>query len=134
PLVTAGSGLALGLGGQWRRDADHSDATALPSIAGGELILSGSCSSTTRTQIDHACRAYPSIGLDIYALAEAFDATIESVLATCRESLGDTPVVVYAGNSPDAVAEAQEKLGRDAAGALIERAMGRLARTLVGDN
>ena len=45
--------------------------------------------------------------------------------------LGTTPVVIAASAPPDKVAAVQARFGRDAAGALIEDAMARIAFALV---
>lgn len=132
-LVTAGSGLALGLGAQWRDETATDDANALASVDGFELILSGSCSRATRAQVAQARKVYPSHYLDVFALAEDFDATIQAVLSAYREGLAHSPVLIYASAAPETVAGAQEQLGREHAGALVERAMGQIAQHLVAE-
>lgn len=130
-LVTAGSGLALGLGRQWA--ATRAEAAALAPVAGGEAILSGSCSTATRGQIAHAREHYVHHYLDVFALAEDFEATVAAARDAAERGLVDGPVLIYASETPDTVARAQALLGREAAGALVERAMGQLARALVDE-
>jgi 3-dehydrotetronate 4-kinase len=45
--------------------------------------------------------------------------------------LGDQPILISASAPPDVVRTAQEKLGRERAGALVERALAHVARGLV---
>ena len=45
--------------------------------------------------------------------------------------LGDKPIVIAASAPPDKVAALQQKLGRDGAGALIERTLAHIADDLV---
>ncbi|MBH03392.1 MAG: hypothetical protein CMP08_04620 [Xanthomonadales bacterium] len=130
-LVTAGSGLALGLGPHWATSG--AEAGILKPVAGGEAILSGSCSTATRGQIAHAREHYASHYLDVFALAEDFEATVAAARAAAERGLADGPVLIYASETPDVVDKAQTQLGREAAGFLVERAMGDLATTLVDD-
>ena len=52
-------------------------------------------------------------------------------IAWAAGRLGATPIVIAASAPPDKVAAVQQALGRDAAGALIEEAMARIAAALV---
>ena len=47
------------------------------------------------------------------------------------DRLGAAPVVIAASAPPEKVAELQRRLGRDAAGALIEQTLARIAEDLV---
>ncbi|MGE5090074.1 MAG: 3-oxo-tetronate kinase, partial [Candidatus Levyibacteriota bacterium] len=54
-LVTAGSGIALGLPRNFRESGllpRRSDAAALPDVQGKAAVLAGSCSAATRAQVD----------------------------------------------------------------------------------
>jgi uncharacterized protein YgbK (DUF1537 family) len=55
----------------------------------------------------------------------------EEALAWASDRLGDEPIVFAATAPPDQVAAVQAKLGREAAGALIEGIMAEIARGLV---
>lgn len=133
-LVTAGSGLALGLGGaRWRDQLTGGDAAALPATPGCEAILSGSCSRATLAQIEHAKAHYPHYRLDALTLAENYQDQVAEALALAREHLDRSPVLIYASASPDNVKKAQEILGVQAAGELVERALGEIAKALVSE-
>ncbi|MCK0769344.1 3-oxo-tetronate kinase [Chromohalobacter canadensis] len=132
PLVTAGSGLALGLPANLAdRLPAAGQADALPAIAGREAILSGSCSRATLAQLEHAREHYPSYHLDALALADDFEGVIAAALELAEEHLDRGPVLLYASASPEDVRRAQEALGVAEAGALVERAMAEIAQSLV---
>lgn len=132
PLVTAGSGLALGLPANLAdRLPAAGQADALPAIAGREAILSGSCSRATLAQLEHGREHYPSYHLDALALADDFEGVIAAALALAEENLDRGPVLLYASASPEDVRRAQEALGVAEAGALVERAMAEIAQSLV---
>jgi len=71
------------------------------------------------------------LALDPLATPDAA-AMAAAALAWAATRLGDKPVVIAASAPPDAVAAIQARLGRDAAGALIEDTMARIAEGLVG--
>ena len=137
-LVTGGSGVALGLPANFRRagllEADvHADS--LPRIEGAAAVLAGSCSRATLEQVARAKALWPSYRIEPLALADALAAGEDpaaGAVAFARDALADGgPVLVYASAPPDEVRAAQERLGRERAGALIEQAMAGVARTLV---
>jgi uncharacterized protein YgbK (DUF1537 family) len=132
PLVTAGSGLALGLAGALARAGRieaHTDAGALPPGDGPAAILAGSASVATRGQVAWAADRMPSWKLDPLQL-DTDAGAVERAIAWARERLGGQPLMVYATDAPEAVAAAQAKLGRERAGALVEEAMARVAAAL----
>ncbi len=130
-LITGGSGIALGLPENFRRAGrlEARDATALPAVDGYEAVLAGSCSAATLGQIEHMAEGHPALKLDPFALADGYAA--ELAVDWAREHLGQGPVLVYASAPPEDVAEAQQLLGRDRAGTLIEDAMAAIAKGLV---
>ncbi|WP_110649672.1 3-oxo-tetronate kinase [Salinicola peritrichatus] len=132
PLVTAGSGLALGLPANFAERLGHrEDAAALPSIAGREAILSGSCSRATLAQIEHARQHMPSYHVQALALEADYRGSVDAALAHAESHLDDGPVLIYASASPEEVREAQQRLGVRQAGELVERALADIARELV---
>jgi uncharacterized protein YgbK (DUF1537 family) len=133
-LITGGSGVAMGLPDNFRRAgllAEH-DSTTLPDVAGSAAVLSGSCSRATLAQLGYARDHMPVLTLDPLSTPDA-----ASLAAHAREwtagKLGHVPVVIAASAPPDAVAALQTKLGRDAAGALVEDTLARIAASLVAD-
>jgi len=134
PLLTGGSGLALGLPAQYRRDGlitERGNAAQLPAVADTAVVLSGSCSRATNAQVAHWRASRPAFQIDPLALAEGKPVVVEA-LDFVRSHAGQ-PVLVYATSAPDQVAHVQQTLGVERAGKLVEDALGRIARTLLAD-
>jgi uncharacterized protein YgbK (DUF1537 family) len=132
-LVTGGSGIAIGLPENFRAAGSLKavdDAGALPIVAGHAAVLAGSCSRATLFQIGAARDHLPVLELDVLATPDAAVLTAQA-LDWASTRLSDTPVVIAASAPPDKVQALQAALGRDAAGALIEDAMARIAAGLV---
>ena len=134
PLVTAGSGLAIGLPPNWIASgalAAGTRADALPPAAGLQAVVSGSCSVATNAQVLHFKRAgRPSFAIDPLALASGDDAVAQA-LTWAAPLLADGPVLVYATADSQAVKAVQQQLGVAQAGAIVEAALSRIARGLV---
>ena len=132
-LITGGSGVALGLPANFRRAGllAERDSSSLPPVGGHAAVLAGSCSRATLAQLGFARGHVPVLALDPLATPDAA-AMAAAALAWAATRLGDKPVVIAASAPPDAVAAIQARLGRDAAGALIEDTMARIAEGLVG--
>jgi uncharacterized protein YgbK (DUF1537 family) len=132
-LITGGSGVAMGLPENFRRAGlltTEGDPGVLPEIGGYAAVLAGSCSRATLFQIGTARAHVPTLELDALTTPDA-DALAAQALAWTDGKLGTTPVVIAASAPPDKVAALQAKLGRDAAGALVEHAMAAIAGALV---
>lgn len=132
-LITGGSGVAMGLPANFRRAgllAERGDPAALPAVAGHAAVLAGSCSRATLFQLGTARAHVPTLELDPLATPDA-DALAAQALAWAEGKLGATPIVIAASAPPDKVAALQQRLGREEAGALIERALAGIAEGLV---
>ncbi len=132
-LVTGGSGVALGLPENFRRQGllgPTEAADALPQIAGLEAVLAGSCSQATLGQIERMKASRPALQLDPLRLAEDGPA-VEEALAWARAKLSHGPVLIYSSAAPDRLAQIQGRLGAEKAGGIIEAAMAEIARGLV---
>ncbi|ORM45124.1 hypothetical protein B6D51_26480 [Pseudomonas chlororaphis subsp. chlororaphis] len=130
PLLTGGSGLALGLPGNFRRAGQlrDFDAASLPTVAGGEVVLAGSASVATIGQVAAWLEAdRPALRIDPMALA-AGEPVVENALAFARDS--DETVLIYATSTPAEVKAVQQQLGVERAGALVENALGEIAAGL----
>ena len=133
PLITGGSGLALGLPGNFVRLHEfvlNGTAGRLAPVAGTAAVLSGSCSAATLRQVADMQRSCASFALDPMALADGKD-VVGAALAWARPRLGPEPILIHASAPPEVVARAQADLGRERAGALLETAMASIARGLV---
>ena len=132
-LVTGGSGIALGLPESFRRRGalrTAGSADALATVGGAEAVIAGSCSAATLAQIEDMKRARPAFAVDPLKLAAGED-VVGSALAWARGKVTGEPVLIYASAPPEEVARTQEKLGRERAGELIERALAEIAAGLV---
>ncbi len=127
PLITGGSGIAMGLPDNFRKAgllAETKRADQLPGVEGQSAIIAGSCSSATRAQIDYF--AGPSHKIDVYALCRGED-EIGRSLRFADAMLGDEPILISASASPDDVAKVQDRFGREHAGATVEDALASIA-------
>jgi len=132
-LLTGGSGVAIGLPENFRRAGllpALADPGALPRVNGPAAVVAGSCSRATLAQIGIAREQVPVLELDPLATPDA-DALARQATQWAVERLGAVPVVIAASATPERVAALQAKLGRDAAGALVERALASVAEALV---
>ena len=132
-LLTGGSGIALGLPENFRRAgllSGSGDAAALPDVQGAAAVLAGSCARATLFQIGTARAHVPTLELDALATPDAA-ALARQALDWAEGKLGSTPVVIAGSAPPDKVAALQARLGREAAGALVEQALAEIAAGLV---
>ena len=135
PLVTAGSGVAIGLPQNFGI-APSSKASALPAATGLQAIVSGSCSVATNRQVAAFIQSgRPALALNPLDLAKQIAQSIDpcaAALAWAAPHLNSGPVLVYSSADPAAVKAVQSTLGVEAAGALVERTLATIARGLVG--
>lgn len=138
PLITAGSGVALGLPQNFRSQGlltPEDAATSLPSTPGLRAIVSGSCSQATRAQLaDLVAQGVPSYAIDPMQLngsPNALDDAVEAAMAWATPLLPKGPVAVYATAAPAQVKAVQQALGAEHAGALVEAALAAVAQQLV---
>jgi uncharacterized protein YgbK (DUF1537 family) len=138
PLVTGGSGLAMGLSQNFAhaaglRSSDRPDDTPAPQ--GLRAIVSGSCSQASQAQLkDLLDKGTPGFGLDPLRLASgdgAVQALVDEAMAWASSRIHDGPVVIYATAPPGSVKQVQQALGVERAGALIEQALATIAQELV---
>jgi uncharacterized protein YgbK (DUF1537 family) len=131
-LVTGGSGIALGLPDNFRRAGLlGAETSAFMPIRGPGVVLSGSCSEASCAQLACYLQNHPGFAIEPAELIAA-QMTVEDAGRFVQAHLDDEPVV-YSTAEPTRVAEAQARLGREAAAAAIERFFGSLARRLVAD-
>ncbi|MBS0222833.1 MAG: four-carbon acid sugar kinase family protein [Proteobacteria bacterium] len=131
PLVTGGSGVALGLPAAYRRRkllAHRSGADALPKAEGAAAVLAGSCSAATLGQIANFKGAHLALDTDAICRGEPVG---ERALDWARGKLGDGPILLSASGKPEAVKALQAKYGVEASSQAIEKTMAMLARGLV---
>ncbi|MCA3414493.1 MAG: four-carbon acid sugar kinase family protein [Roseomonas sp.] len=133
-LITGGSGVAMGLPENFRRAGllpARGNAASLPPMRGMAAVVAGSCSRATLGQIGLARDHVPVLELDALATPDAAALSAQALEWVAGKLAADRPVVIAASAPPEKVAALQAKLGRDAAGALIETAMAAIAEGLV---
>jgi uncharacterized protein YgbK (DUF1537 family) len=134
PLVTAGSGVAIGLPGNFGL-APSSTASALPPAVGQQAVVSGSCSLATNRQVQAFIQSgRPALAIDplqISARQAAGGDVVADTLAWAQPLLAQGPLLVYSSAEAKAVKAVQEQLGAGAAGALVEHTLASIARGLV---
>ena len=121
PLVTAGSGLAIGLPAQWGIKPSPQSAH-LPAVSGNKAIISGSCSVATNAQVDHFIRAGgKACRLDVLELARN-NLSKQTVAWANFEWTRDPEQVllIYTTAEPAALKNVHEKLGVEWSGQLVE--------------
>jgi 3-dehydrotetronate 4-kinase len=134
PLVTAGSGVAIGLPANFGLSPTPQSST-LPHAQGLQAVVSGSCSQATLRQVAHfQASGRPALAVDPLALARSTQGgadVVASALAWAQHHLNSGPVLIYSSAAPDAVKAAQAQLGVEEAGLLVERTMAAIANGLV---
>ncbi len=138
PMVTAGSGVAIGLPqnfGIQATGASASQAAALPLAKGWQAVVSGSCSQATNAQVavwqasglpHRALNLADVLGNDTQSSAE-----VHSVLSWAQALLPKGPVLIYSTAEAESVKTTQTALGSDATGSRVEQALSAIARGLV---
>lgn len=130
PLVTAGSGVAIGLPANFGV-VPGEDAARLPAPQGLQAIVSGSCSVATNQQVmDFIQSGRPALAIDPLRVAAGKDVAAEA-LAWADAHIAQGPVLVYSTAEPSAVRAVQAKLGSARAGAMLEDTIAAIARGLV---
>jgi len=130
PLLTAGSGVAIGLPANFGIQPS-SQASALPAAEGLQAVVSGSCSLATNRQVMAFIQAgRPAMAIDPLRIASGVDVTAE-VLAWAAPLVKDGPVLVYSTAETGAIKSVQARLGVEEAGAMVERTIAAIARGLV---
>jgi 3-dehydrotetronate 4-kinase len=133
-LITGGSGIALGLPSVYIK---RGLMTAVPppqtmaASAGRSAILAGSCSEATRGQVKAAVvSGIPAYRIEPMKLADGSE-TADSLARWALAQPAAKPVLIYSSDEPAHVRAVQEKLGRDAAGTIIEQALAETAQRLI---
>ena len=130
PLVTAGSGVAIGLPQNFGIQPS-SKASVLPPAAGLRAVVSGSCSLATNRQVAaFIATGRPALAIDPMQIASGKDVVGET-LAWAAALLVAGPVLVYSTAETGSVKAIQAQLGVEEAGALVERTIAAIARGLV---
>ena len=131
PLVTAGSGVAIGLPQNFGL-LPTPQASVLPKASGLQAVVSGSCSQATNRQVTHfKATGRPAFLIDPLHLKGSWKDLVQEALAWAQGHLATGPVLVYSTATPESVQAVQSQLGVEAAGHQVEQALAAIARGLV---
>ncbi len=131
PLVTAGSGVAIGLPQNFGLSPTP-QASVLPKASGLQAVVSGSCSQATNRQVAHfKATGRPAFLIDPLHLQGSWEDLVKEVLTWVQDHLASGPVLVYSTATPESVQAVQSQLGVEAAGHQVEQALAAIARGLV---
>lgn len=124
PLMTGGSAVAMPLPALFTADgllAADAPGLETPQLGKGAVVLSGSCSAMTNTQVAfYMSTGCPAFRLDPLTLAnEGHGAAVDWLAA---QELSKAPLI-YATAEPASVRAAQDKLGVQRAGEIVEQAL-----------
>ena len=129
PLVTGGSGVAIGLAQNF--NVAPSTASKLPKASGLQAVVSGSCSLATNAQVQAFINTgLPALAIDPLRMASGIDVAAEA-LAWAAPLLQKGPVLMYSTAESAAVKDVQHQLGIEEAGALVERTLAAITKGLV---
>ena len=131
PLVTAGSGVAIGLPQNFGLSPTP-QASVLPKASGLQAVVSGSCSQATNRQVAHfKASGRPTFLIDPLHLKGSWEDLVQEALAWAQGHLATGPVLVYSTATPESVQAVQSQLGVEAAGHQVEQALAAIARGLL---
>jgi uncharacterized protein YgbK (DUF1537 family) len=130
PLLTGGSGIALGLARNFIAEGlAEGRRSRFEGVAGPEAVLAGSCSGRTRIQVDAHTRKHPAMSV---AVEDVMDGGIspDDLVAFIGANHGDAPLV-YSSAAPEDVAAAQARYGREAVSARLEGLFAETVKRLI---
>jgi len=132
PLITGGSGIAIGLPANFGLCA-HPESSKLPPASGYRAIVSGSCSQATNLQVDH----FKNLGGATFAVdplvlnQKSIEELLKEILAWAKVNLSLGSVLIYSSASPEKVKKVQSLLGVQEAGSAVENLLGLVAQGLI---
>lgn len=129
PLITGGSGIAMGLPANFRaKGLIADDSSTWHGETGPVVAVCGSCSVMTQKQVAFHKALHPTFEIDAEAVMTG-KLTAADVAGWCLAQTG-LPLA-YSSADPASVAATQKRFGRDATAAKLETLFAELARLLV---
>lgn len=130
PLLTGGSGIALGLPRNLiRAGLAQGGRQAVAPVAGPSAILAGSCSGATRGQVERHAEGHPTLRIDV---AQVMAGGLEAGDLVAFIAQNQPTPQVYSSGTPEEVADLQQRYGREAVAAKLDALFAETARQLVG--
>jgi 3-dehydrotetronate 4-kinase len=133
-LVTAGSGVALGLPQNFFAAGlmqPRTDAAELPAAGGKPAVLAGSCSAATRQQVARMAERHSAHALDPVADPDPARLAAKALSAVAPALEAGRPFLVYSTAEPSQVAAVQAALGAERAATIVEDALALIAERIV---
>ena len=125
-LLTGGSAVAMPLPQAYVTHGilpADAPAVVVPQLSKRAVVLSGSCSQMTRAQVASYRAHAPSLQIDPIDLAE--NGAGAAIAWLKAQDLEQAPLI-YASAEPDQVRAAQDRLGAQRAGAIVEEALAQI--------
>jgi len=130
PLLVGGSGIALGLPGNFARAGRLRPALdAFSGVEGPGCVLAGSCSGATLAQIATYRDGHPSLAVDVRRAVEE-PGYADELVAFALANLDSEPLI-HSSADAESVREWQERLGGERVAHSLEALFGAVAATLV---
>lgn len=130
PLLTGGSGIALGLASNFIAEGlAQGGRRRFDGVAGDEVVLAGSCSGRTRIQIEAHARKHPAMAVAVQDVMEGRISS-DNLVAFIEANHGKAPLV-YSSAAPEEVAAAQAQYGREAVSNRLEGLFAETATRLI---
>jgi uncharacterized protein YgbK (DUF1537 family) len=138
PLLTAGSGVAIGLPANFGLKPAPT-TSALPPAQGKQAVIAGSCSTATQKQVSYfKAQGLPALALDPTRLVHddaAHQFVVDEALSWAKTQLTqradfEGPVLIYSTASPETVKATQAQFGVQVVGDRVEQALARIAQGL----
>ncbi len=130
PLITGGSGIALGLPRNLICSGQAAGGGASAQvISGPEALLAGSCSGATRGQIEEHAKSHPVLPIDVPGVM-AGTVTADDITTFIYGNQGEAPLA-YSSGTPEEVAAIQDRFGPEAVSARLDKLFADVAARLV---
>ena len=130
PLVTGGSGIAIGLAVNFIESGLASGTGAnAAGLDGPEAILAGSCSGATRQQVEIHRRDHPTLAIDVAGVVAG---TVRATdVASFLLANGGRAPLAYSSGTPEEVEALQARFGRERVAASLDALFAETACMLV---
>ena len=130
PLVTGGSGIAVGLPRNFiRKGLATGSATAFAGQSGPEAILAGSCSQATLKQVESHCRSHPGLSIPIDKLMSG-NIDPSDLADFIHKHAGNQPIV-YSSVLADELRRLQAAFGKEAVSKRLDWIFAETAQRIV---
>lgn len=136
PLVTGGSGLARFLPSAYRSRGYLEPADfvpCLPQVRGRSLIVAGSCSTATNSQVRWMQDKCPSHQVDVAAVIADRSSELAKIRAWAEAADANQPLLIASTASPESVARLQDRFGIGPVASAIEGFLASVSKLLVDE-